>query len=416
MFFAACIAASAQPVVLVNESFSSTQNLLDLSLLHSWGTYSSPTSAFQVGQKTDGASLSYQAISSTDSAKAYVGYTRPGQLKAASAFDIRFPKIDRTNDTVSLEFDIIWNGRTQGGNEGRVVVAFLHDIPTRPLQFGDLDSVQLTAPHGRPAYSFRVLARNPSGVNNYANMMYGGGRDTLGEFEKYANAQAMPPVAYWLPGFISGPGGVTPEGSGLGYPINGQAVRRWQFTTLASSTAWQHFRWVLYPEKLELYHRATADLPANEVLVMYMALPKPAPVADMLNAINTMHSTTETQLPKLYNYFPELEGVRIYFNAGEITSMANLNVTATEGTPFVGGLKNRLTAIAAFPNPSRDEVVFPEFIQTENTEALITNSVGKSFKRIVESGKLSIDDLPKGIYNVSLRKNQYLYSAKIVKE
>lgn len=406
----------AQPVVLVNESFTTTNSLFDLSTLQNWGSFTSPTSAFTVGTKADGGGLSFQAISSTDSAKKYVGYTRIDQLKASSAFDIRFPKVDRSNDTLTLEFDMLWNRLTAGGNESRVVIAFLHDIPARPIQFGDLDSTQLTNPFGRPAYSFRVLGRNPSGSNNYANMMYGGGRDTLGEFEKYSNSTAVPPLNYWLPGFISGPGGVTPEAPGLGYPLNGQGVRRWQISTLASSTAWQHFRWVLYPERLELYHRPTADPVANEILVLFMALPKPTNLSDMLNFINSYHTTSETQLPKLYNYFPELEGIRIYFNSGDITSMANLKVEATAGIPFVGGYKNLVKTMVVYPNPAKDLIYLPDLSGQMEYPVQLVSSLGKCSQILAINGQISVSDISPGLYRILVRKGDKFYTNSFIKE
>jgi hypothetical protein len=354
---------------------------------------------FDLVTKTDANGLSYTAIANSDSAIKYAGYVNPNSLKAGSAFDVDFPAINRENDTVTIEYDVIWDQLTSGGQNGRVVVGFLHDQPQRKAQFGDFDSVNAVAPFARPAYSVRIFNRLGGPGNNYANMMYGGGKDTLGEFEKYGTGGT---TLWWLPGFISGPGGVSPEGFDEGYPLNRTGARRFRARSLGSTSRWNHFKLKLMPERMEFYYRASGG--STDTLAMFQSLPKPGTVAAMLAKINADHGTSITDLPILYNYFPVLKGVRVFFNAQNKTYFANLKVT-TSGDTLVNSFKPEYKTFIAnvWPNPAED------VLNAECSERLshvaILDSRGKTElqKRtdlMVET--LNVKDLPKGAYALVL--------------
>jgi hypothetical protein len=280
--FGAIHSVQAQYQTVVSDSFGDTVVYLDRSDNALWGTQVTPASGFQREVKADGAGLSFPALGITDSAKKYAGYQTAASLKASLAIDYRFPNQLRNSDTLQFDFDVLWETLVSGGNQGRMVFALMEGLP-ESIPFGSLlDSVGAAAPFGRPAYSFRLLNRTLQGTNNYANMMYGGGKDSLGEFEKYQSGNN----SWWLPGFISGPGGISPESSPQ-YPLG--PVNRWTAYGLASSTRWRHFTWKIFPERLEIWTRASAQPEGQDTLTMWMVVPKSGPLNSMLSALQEGH-------------------------------------------------------------------------------------------------------------------------------
>lgn len=80
---------------------------------------------------------------------------------------------------MTVEFDVLWDQLSSGGQDGRIVAALLHDINQATAFGAVIDSLNAEAPFGRPAYSFRVFNRLDQGQNNYTNMQYGGGKTPL---------------------------------------------------------------------------------------------------------------------------------------------------------------------------------------------------------------------------------------------
>lgn len=333
---------------IFEDGFSDTLKYRDLSKINLWGKNSVPVSGFRIGQKADASGLIFKSLSQTDSARKYAGYQTISSLKASLAFDYSFPNLLRNTDSMKLEFDVLWDELTSGGNSGRLVVALLHSNPAQ-IPVGSLvDSFGAKAPFGRPAYSFRILNRIPQGTNNYASMQYGGGKDSLGEFEKFSAG----PLAWWLPGFISGPGGISPESS-VNYPLG--PVNRWTNYTLASKSTWRHFTWKIFPEKLEVWIRASAMPEGNDTLTMRMVIPKPGPIQGMLSTLQTGHnlSNLPDSLPTMYHWFDHFNGIRFYLNGGNITHLANIKLKSSI-LPTLNTARNSRMETQIYPNPFQE--------------------------------------------------------------
>jgi len=174
----------------------------------------------------------------------------------------------------------------------------------------------------------RIMNKN-SALNNNLNgvMMYGGGNTRLGDFEIFRQGINK----WWLPGFITEPGGTSPGSTGV-YPTGGCAQIR--NNIIASTTKWRHFTWNIYPERMTLSVRNTSEPETAGQIVMEMYIPK----VDTLNpqpcisAINTFYNINMTQLPELYNWFPKVEAFRFFWNAGSNVWLANLTIETTGNT------------------------------------------------------------------------------------
>jgi hypothetical protein len=392
--------ASAQYNTVFQDTFTDSLKYRDLTQKMTFGTFAQPTSGFRRLTKSDQSGLSFSSISQTDSARKYAGYINPNSTKASLAFDYRFPEIDRANDSVMVEFDVLWDQLVSGGNQGRIVVALMHNLPEN-IPIGTItDSFAGISPFGRPAYSFRILNRIPQGVNNYANMMYGGGRDSLGEFEKYSSGNNR----WWLPGFISGPGGISPESNNPVYPLG--PVNRWTGYTIASSSQWRHFTWKIFPEKLEVWTRSSALPAGNDTLVLRMVTPKPGPLAEMLSKMQLGHnlSALPDSLPTLYHWFPKLNGIRFYLNGQNPTYFANVSLKTSYVFTGVGNLTAGRKEICLYPNPGAESL---KILSKEPFERIrIFDRLGKGI--LEESGswsnlELSTSHLRSGIYFVEVQ-------------
>jgi hypothetical protein len=355
---------------IFQDTFSDSLQYRDLTKVNLWGTNSVPTSGFKRGMKADASGLSFMSIFQTDSAKKYSGYQTPTSLKAALAFDYNFSSLFRATDSMKLEFDVLWEETVSGGNPGRIVIALMHQNPSEIPAGAIVDSFQAKAPFGRPAYSFRILNRIPQGTNNYANMQYGGGKDSLGEFEKYSSG----PFAWWLPGFISGPGGISPESS-VDYPRG--PVNRWRRYTLASKTAWRHFTWKIFPEKLEVWTRSSGRPEGNDTLTMAMVIPKMGPLPNMLSTLQTGHGLTNPldSLPTLYHWFPSINGVRFYLNGGNITHLANVQLKSSYLPTAIQSLSENENS-TIYPNPV-SELLILRNETGEDRKILVLDGMGR---------------------------------------
>jgi hypothetical protein len=397
--FSTCLYAQYQTIV--SDDFSDTLHYSDLTKKFLWGSYTQPTSGFRRLMKTDGAGLGFMALNQTDSAQKYAGYIPTNSVKASIAIDYRFPTFNRSNDSLTVEFDVLWDNLVSGGNPGRIVVALMHDLPANIPFNAITDSLNAEAPFGRPAYSFRILNRIPQGTNNYANMMYGGGRDQEGEFEKFSGATG----SWWLPGFISGPGGIAPESNAPEYPLG--PVKRWGPFTLASATRWRHVTWKIFPEKLEVWVRSSSQSWGNDTLALMMVTPKPGPLPTMLATMQQGHGLANPpdSLPTLYNWFEEVNGVRLFMNGVNPTYFANLSIKGSY-VPTSTETEARLTAreVRLFPNPANAiiKAVWP----ADAESFYITNSNGKVLASGICEGnsmQWQTNSWPLGVYALMVK-------------
>ena len=397
---------------IVQDNFSDSLTYRDISKVNLWGKNAVPVSGFKSGMKADASGLSFMSLSQTDSAKKYAGYQTLASVKAALAFDYSFAPLLRSTDSMKLEFDVLWDEIVAGGNTGRIVVALLHQNPSQIPTGALTDSLGAQSPFGRPAYSFRILNRTPQGTNNYANMQYGGGKDSLGEFEKFSSG----PLAWWLPGFISGPGGISPESS-IDYPLG--PVNRWRNYTLASKTVWRHFTWKIFPEKLEVWTRSSARTEGNDTLTMRMIIPKKGPLANMLSILQTEYALTNPpdSLPALYHWFPSFNGVRFFLNGGNITHLANIQLKSSF-------LPNRVLLplesepIEVYPNPV-SETLFLKCKFEKEGYILITDVLGrKVFEGQKVSTTFSLDarSWKSGVYQVRVLEKSKVRSLRFLKQ
>ena len=329
---------------VVNDTFANKSQLVDLTSLMLWGNQTQPKSALRLEQKADSNGLSFPSICLTDSGMQFGGSAgNPIGLKTASGFDYLFPSIDRTNDTILLQFDALWAGLSSNGEGGRIVAAFMWDYPQAPA-FGVIDSLQLYHPFGRPAYNVRILNKALSNPESSYYLFYGGGADSLGESEKTAD--------FWLPGFIAQPPGVAPS-SGSQYP---RSPTRSDRNAYASNEQWRRFSMLLLPNRLEFYWKPSGQSTGGlGTRITFMELPNKQLIgtAASISQLNAAHGTNITSLPTFYRYFPTIDGIRFYFRANTRAYLANVKVLTSATTTSTAQLQYK-PALKLYPNPVGD--------------------------------------------------------------
>jgi len=242
-------------------------------------------------------------------------------------------------------------------------------------------------------------------------MQYGGGKDSLGEFEKFSSG----PLSWWLPGFISGPGGISPESS-VDYPLG--PVNRWRAYSLASRTRWRHFTWKIFPEKLEVWTRSSALPEGLDTLTMRMVIPRPGNLSNMLSALQTGHglSNPPDSLPTLYHWFSSFNGVRFFFNGGNLTYVANVKLQSS----FIpSSTKENFTSKEwmGFPNPVSETLHF-SFSDPNPKQFLVLDGVGR---RVAEgktrghSFSMDVKDWKPGVYQMIYFEGSTLKRTRFVK-
>lgn len=303
--------------VLLADDFSGDLGAwADLSTVPLWGNPAAHGSAFeQVGD------VIRLIRSGPRDTTPFTGYLNTQGLKTFTALDHRFDKpIDRTTSQLTIDFHLRWPVPTASSGEGgRFIISLNHAYPENGLDLtpeGVAGSRwnDFSAPWwARPAYHVRL--RNSTTGAGPSFLQYGGGETFLGEYERTPQ--------WWLPGFISGAGGIAP-GAGEDFPANS-----WVRTSggMASDT-FTTFRYRILPDRQELWRDANGDgiLDPDE-LVAVMPLPP------------------ESEAP-FYNTFPTLEGLRLFWsgvddnNPGSgqvevdwivVTHNANLSPTAEAG-------------------------------------------------------------------------------------
>jgi len=296
--------------VILNDSFSDLSQWKDLSTAITWGGNAVPTSAFT----TAGGSASL-----TSSALANISYTTASGLKTFTALDHQFVSpIDHLSNTVTVDFRARWS--SVGGNEsGRFIVALTHDYPTGGLDLDLNDKFDdfSQAWWARPAYQVRVR----SGMTTL--LQYGGGLSPLGEFETYSDVGTSANPDWWLPGFVSAPGGGSPGTA---------TAKGWTESAdvLASATI-RNYRYVVTPSEHQFWVDDNDDgqFAGGELKVTQNLL------ADPDNAA-------------FFHVFDTLAGIRLYWRGASNynTFLDSLSVTVTP-VPEPGALS--LLALGAIP-------------------------------------------------------------------
>ncbi len=229
-------ATIASAGTLIDEDFSDISDWNDLSTAVTWGGNAGPVSAFT---STGG------AVTLTSTAKSHAGYASADDLKTFTALDMQFGSaIDRTNpatNTITIDFRAKWSAGVISGEGSRFNITLNHDYPSGGLDM-DLDDKYNDFTNdwwARPAYNARVRLQNDETL-----MMYGGGPDSEGEYEKYGSD-------WWLAGFSSGPGGHSPQPGTNGVVGAG--------TGLYSQSEYKDYRYVITPEGQEFWFDAAGD-------------------------------------------------------------------------------------------------------------------------------------------------------------
>lgn len=321
--------------ILVIDPFTDLNQIFDLSKLVLWGENTDTTSCFTTSLINDFGTTGYNAIHVSDAATPYSTYVPEVNghqtLRTTSCFDYSFGKIDRIDKNITIEFDLLFSQYDSGyGEQGRMVITLVDDYPDGGLRPGDIDSLQLTAPFGRPKYNLRLRNSMPVSESNneYIHrspsfMLYGGGLDAEGEFEKSAD------WGYWMPGFSSEAGGGAPgQPSASDFPATGtkKSDKPWQWN---STDYWHHYTWQIEPELMSLYMRRSSDNESENTLVARMSIPQDDLGEDyIIEKMNEVHGTTINTLPPLYKWHPSFSAVRIYFRGfnGNIAYLANLKI------------------------------------------------------------------------------------------
>lgn len=261
--------------ILLNDSFTDLSQWKDLSTAITWGGNSTPTSAFTTSGGT--AALTAAALANT-------GYTSASELRTFTALDHQFAQpVNHPANTVTVDFRARWS--SVGGNEsGRFIVALTHDYPAGGLDLGLNARVgDFSQPWwARPAYQVRVR----SGMTTL--LQYGGGLTPLGEFEAYDSPGTPASPDWWLPGFVSAPGGGSPGTSTAKGWVESAGV-------LASAT-FRNYRYVVTPAEQQFWVDDNDDgqFVGAELKVTQDLLSDPGN-------------------PAYFNIFSTLSGVRLYW-------------------------------------------------------------------------------------------------------
>jgi hypothetical protein len=277
-------APATQTTVLLDDDFSNgLASWADLSTAVTWNGSPPNGSVFQINNG---------ALNLNDEARGTPMWNNPGGIRSFSAIDFRFPSpVRRPGSTITVEFRIRWASLSSTGENSRVAFMLLHDYPEGGLDLTPEARVMDFSREwwARPAYQVRIRGGfNPPDAASY--FMYGGGRDIDGEFETAGNP------AFWLPGFVSGAGGVVPgTNPNQNYPLNGW----WMGTTAPASTTFKRYRYVILDESQQLWINHNDD---GQTWVLDMEMPLPFE-----------ENAPTDPAPPLYRYFDQIEGLRIYF-------------------------------------------------------------------------------------------------------
>lgn len=285
----------AATTVLIDEDFADLSNWQDLSTAISWAGAPVGGSAFEIA----GGVLQNNAESLATTMWGASG------IRSFSAIDFPFPaNINHATNTVTVDFRLRWEVVGTTGEANRVAFMLIHDYPEGGMDLspdakvGDFSDQWF----GRPAYQVRIRGGfNPPDAAPY--MMYGGGLDQEGEFEKQKDGETP---LYWLPGFVSAAGGTSPGGT----PDDNYPLTSWTMGTIApASTTFKRYRYIVEAHLQSLWVDADDD-GAGYVKILEMPLPLEA-------------DAPTDPAPPLYRYFTGFEGLRIYFRGPGTGSLNN---------------------------------------------------------------------------------------------
>lgn len=310
LLLAFALQSQSLAITLVSENFNEIADWKDLSQAVTWGDNTAPTSAFFVSGGI--VSLNAEAFNST-------GYNTPNSLKTFTALDRQFiTPVDRTNQILTINFRAKWSAvESKGaGENGRLIFALNYGYPSGGIDLDLNDKYDNFDANwwARPAYHLRVRAGDPNNTQGTALLQYGGGSSAAGEYESYDDASTAKNPDWWLPGFISGANSTIP-GVGANYPAN-----NWVATARGvATTSWMRYRYTLEPDAQKFWFDANNDRSFQpEELMATMPLP--------LNNIDDAPS---------YQYFPKIEGIRIYWRGSGGASKGQVfldNLTITTDT------------------------------------------------------------------------------------
>lgn len=273
-----------------------------MSLAVDWGTESSPASAFRVAGGV---------VDLAPEAQGWTSYTLASGLRTFTNLDFRFPEIvEHASSVLTIEFRIRFDHLFFSGKAepNRLTVTVQHDYPAGGLNVNDPSLVTnpAGAPWARPAYQVRIRGANDTQLDAQNRgstiLQYGGGTVPEGEYEFISN------LGWWVPGFNASAlgnsthpsGNVSPPGEyshGGPFPFNS-----WINTpTGLADTAWQTFRLVIRPDRMEFWRDKFEN--GDWVLKQTMILP------------STEEAPEIAQVWGYYKYFELLEGLRLSWRA-----------------------------------------------------------------------------------------------------
>jgi hypothetical protein len=309
--------------VFTTDNFVDRTKLIDNTLLSLWGSNLTPTTAFQLTARTDADGLTFNSISLTATGMTHSGYTAANSLKTQTSIDYALPLvIDRMSDTITIEFDAIWQATSSSGENGRMVVTLMDQYPAGGALFDQVNDISLTNPFGRPLYNIRI--RNNTSSGNGPLMLYGAGTTPEPEWEKYGSGP------WWLPGFSVQAGGGSP-GSGPNYPLSGTMLAA---PSIVSTARWRHYTWKIYPERMELYSRNTNQPASANLLSLFMHIPRNISPAYIQGEILAAHGTSA--VPPNYDWYQYVNAVRFYWRGAQNFHLANVEIrrSAASLLPF----------------------------------------------------------------------------------
>jgi hypothetical protein len=299
--------AGATPVILLDDDFTDLSQWKDLSRAVDWGNAGSPDSAFL----TTGGELQLNPSATVG----WTGYTNATHLRTFTAVDFQFPEpLNHSSSILTIDFRARWNRYTPQKSEGnRFLVSVQHDYPEGGIDLTDPSLVTnpAGAPWARPAYQIRIRGAEDTAVDvdNLGStiLQYGGGTIPFGEYEYYTTG------GWWMPGFNSSAYGNGTHSSGAvsapgEYSFGGPfPFNSWINTpTGLAGTYWQSFRFIIFPDRMELWRDKLED--GTWALEQTMILP----ALEMVPAVALNRG--------YYHYFEQLEGVRLYWRAGSMPS------------------------------------------------------------------------------------------------
>lgn len=273
-----------------------------MSLAVDWGTEASPASAFAVAEGV---------VRLAPEAQGWTSYTTLTGLRTFSNLDFRFPEVvEHASSVLTVEFrirfeNLFFSGKAEAN---RFTVTVQHDYPPDGLDVNNpaLVTNPAGAPWARPAYQVRIRGANDTQLDAQNRgstiLQYGGGTVPEGEYEYISS------LGWWVPGFNASAlgnsthssGNVSPPGEyshGGPFPFNS-----WINTpTGLADTAWQTFRLIIRPDRMELWRDKFEN--GSWALEQTMILPSAEEAPEIARVWG------------YYNYFEHLEGLRLSWRA-----------------------------------------------------------------------------------------------------